>query len=245
MKGMIFAAGIGSRLKPFTDYHPKALVEIGGRPILQNVIERMKAIGISDITVNVHHFANQIIDFLNANDNFGIDIHISDEQDKLLETGGGILAARRYIDGDDALLHNADILSDIDLKELVSAHDHSADATLLVSRRQSSRQLYFDGNMNLKGWQNLSTGQTKPGGFIPDDSLMPLAFSGIQIISPSIFKHLDEYSGKNGEAFSVIPFYVSNLATLKIKGFKINGDYKWFDIGKPETLEKAIQAAKP
>ena len=146
MKAMIFAAGLGTRLRPLTDHTPKALVSVAGKPMLERVILRLKEAGFNDITVNIHHFGEQIIEFLRANNDFGITIHLSDERDMLLDTGGGIKKARPFLDGNEPfLVHNADILSDINLAELYRHHRESnAEATLLVSQRQTSRYLLLD-----------------------------------------------------------------------------------------------------
>ncbi|MDO4164992.1 MAG: nucleotidyltransferase family protein [Bacteroides sp.] len=238
MKALIFAAGLGTRLRPLTDHKPKALVSVGGQPMLQRVIIRLKEAGFDDITVNVHHFGQQIIDFLHANDNFGVRIHISDERDELLDTGGGILKARPFLDGNEPfLVHNADILSDIDLAALYRHHvEGDAQATLLVSRRQTSRYLLLDETYRLCGWTNKNTGEVRPAGFIPDASYQEYAFGGIHIISPSLFRYMEEgqWSGK----FSIIPFYLSICQKAKIQGYPLSG-FQWFDIGKPETLAEA------
>ena len=159
---MIFAAGLGTRLRPLTDHTPKALVSVAGKPMLERVILRLKEAGFNDITVNIHHFGEQIIEFLRANNDFGITIHLSDERDMLLDTGGGIKKARPFLDGNEPfLVHNADILSDINLAELYRHHRESnAEATLLVSQRQTSRYLLLDDANRLHGWINKSTGET-------------------------------------------------------------------------------------
>ena len=162
MKALIFAAGIGSRLKPFTLHHPKALAEVGGMPLLQHVVERLRDEGgIREMVVNVHHFPDQIRDFLAANANFGIDVQISDESSELLDTGGGLLKAWKLLDPapDDAiLLHNADILTDFPIAEFIDNHTHSGrDVSLLVQRRQSSRMLWLDKDVWLRGCSVLST----------------------------------------------------------------------------------------
>lgn len=164
---MIFAAGLGTRLRPLTDHTPKALVSVAGKPMLERVILRLKEAGFNDITVNIHHFGEQIIKFLRANNDFGITIHLSDERDMLLDTGGGIKKARPFLDDNEPfLVHNADILSDINLAELYRHHRESnAEATLLVSQRQTSRYLLLDDANRLHGWINKSTGETKPEGF--------------------------------------------------------------------------------
>lgn len=239
MKAMIFAAGLGTRLRPLTDNMPKALVPVAGQPMLQRVILRLKAAGFDDITVNVHHFGEQIIEFLRANDSFGATIHISDERSELLDTGGGIKKARPWLDGNEPfLVHNADILSDIDLAAFYRLHQESnAEATLLVSRRNTSRYLLFDNDYQLHGWTNKSTGEVKPEGFTYEPaSLQELAFGGIHVISPSLFRCMDDdrWTGK----FSIIPFYLSVCRKVVIKGYPLQ-DARWFDIGKPETLKEA------
>ena len=167
MKAMIFAAGLGTRLRPLTDHMPKALVPVAGKPMLERVILRLKEAGFNEITVNIHHFGEQIIDFLRAHDNFGTEIHISDERGMLLDTGGGIKKARPFLDGQEPfLVHNADILTDIDLAGLYRHHlESDAESTLLVSERKTSRYLLFDDDYHLHGWINKSTGEVKPAGF--------------------------------------------------------------------------------
>ncbi len=239
MKAMIFAAGLGTRLRPLTDNMPKALVPVAGKPMLQHVIERMKAAGFNEITINIHHFGEQIIDFVQANQQFGITIHISDERGELLDTGGGIKKARPFLDGDEPfLVHNADILTDVDLHKLYQHHlTNNADATLLVSQRNTSRYLLFDNDNRLKGWVNKTTGEVKPQGFSYNkNELSELAFGGIHVISPRLFDLLEgeQWQGK----FSIIPFYLSICQKARIQGFSTEG-YQWFDIGKPDTLALA------
>ena len=167
MKAMVFAAGLGTRLRPLTDNMPKALVPVGGVPMLQHVILNLKRYGFEDIIVNIHHFGQQVMDFLAENGNFGISIHISDERGELLETGGGILKAREFFDdGEPFLVHNADVLTDLDLSEFYKFHLHnSADATLLTAERVTSRYLLLDNFNRLNGWINVKTGEVKPAGF--------------------------------------------------------------------------------
>lgn len=241
MIGMIFAAGLGTRLKPFTLNNPKALVPVGGKPMLQRVLERMKGAGISYVVVNVHHFAHKITDFLTANNNFGMEIRISDESTQLLDTGGGIAKAAPLLDrGEPILVHNADILSDFPINDMIAAHSTAgADATLLCSHRQSSRMLYFDEEENLAGWQNLNTGETRPAGFTPDQLMTPLAFGGVHIISPDFLPAFVEQSNGHERVFSIIPFYLSNIHQHKIKAWTPSGSFSWFDVGKPEALAKA------
>ena len=239
-KAMIFAAGIGSRLRPITDSIPKALVPVGGVPMLQRILLQLKSFGFDDVTINIHHFGQLIIDFLIANNNFGLDIHISDEREELLDTGGGILKAKEFLEGDEPfLVHNVDILSNIDLQEVYRQHVESkADATLLVSDRNTTRKLLFDKEMRLHGWLNHATGEIKPEGFAPNAThLRELAFEGIHVISPSLFNKMGKGTQWQGK-FSIIPFYLSVCQSLKLQGYELK-DITWFDIGKPETLQQA------
>lgn len=245
MKALIFAAGIGSRLKPFTLHHPKALAEVGGKPLLQHVVERLRDEGgIREMVINVHHFPDQIRAFLAANANFGIDILISDESAELLDTGGGLLKAWPLLDpapDEPILLHNSDILTDFPIAEFIENHCLSGlDASLLVQRRQSSRVLWLDKDAGLRGWQNVNSGACRPSGFIPDSSSMEArAFGGVHIVSPSVLPHLRAYAGTHGEVFSTIPFYLDSLAELRIGGFEPADTYRWFDIGSDEKLRAA------
>lgn len=242
MKAMIFAAGLGTRLRPLTNDRPKALVEIGGKTMLERVITKLATAGFDDITVNIHHFGEKIIEFIEQKNYFGLNIHISDERGMLLDTGGGILKARHFLDGDEPfLVHNADILTDIDLNAMYQSHlDSGAMATVLVKDRKTSRYFVFDDNYRLLGWINKSTGETRPSGFVHREGLHELAFGGIHVISPSIFKPLEEYS--QGQAkFSITPFYVDECRAHLINGYVQNTPYNWLDVGKPETLTQAEQ----
>ena len=240
MKAMIFAAGLGSRLKPLTDTMPKALVPIAGRPMLEHVILKLKAAGFTEIVINIHHFGEQILDFLEANENFGLIIHISDERDLLLDTGGGIKKARSFFENSDEpfLIHNVDILSDVNLKELYDYHLRSgAVATLLASQRKTSRYLLFDTGKRLCGWINKDTGQVKPEGFQYDPSLyQEYAFSGIHVLSPAIFQWMTSpsWDGK----FSIMDFYLATCRQVNYGGY-LTEKLHLIDIGKPETLAKA------
>ena len=179
MKAMIFAAGLGTRLRPLTDNMPKALVLVGGKPMLERVILNLIKYGFDDITINIHHFGGQIIDFIKANNNFGVTIHISDERDELLDTGGGILKARNFLDGNEPfLVHNADILTDLNLKEFYDYHlGNNADATLLTASRNTARYLLLDDTNRLHGWINKNTGELKPQGFVYEtDKYKEMAF---------------------------------------------------------------------
>ena len=236
MKAMIFAAGLGTRLKPLTDHMPKALVPVAGKPMLEHVIGKLKAAGFDEIVINVHHFAYQIIDFLKEKDNFGIQIWISDETEELLDTGGGIKKAAHFFD-EPFLVHNADILSNVDLRALYEHHLSSGnDATLLVSPRKTVRYLLFDEGNRLCGWINKDTLQTKTEGFIYQPEIQKeYAFGGIHIISPTLFKHMgDEWTGK----FSIMDFYLQTCKKARLGGYA-KEDLQLIDIGKPDTLAKA------
>lgn len=238
MKAMIFAAGLGTRLKPLTDRMPKALVPVAGRPMLEHVILKLKAAGFNELVINIHHFGEQILNFLRANQNFGLTIHISDERDCLLDTGGGIRKAEPFFRGNEPfLVHNVDILSDTDLKDLYEFHRKSGnDATLLASRRKTVRYLLFDDDKRLCGWINKDTLQTKPEGFSYDpEHHREYAFSGIHVISPSLFHYMDErWTGK----FSIMDFYLQTCHEARIGG-RLTDTLRLIDIGKPETLTQA------
>lgn len=242
MKALIFAAGLGTRLKPFTLQHPKALVPVGGIPMLQHVILRLKTAGVTEIVVNVHHFAEQIVNFINGH-NFGLKITVSDESDRLLDTGGGLLHARRLLDdgsGAPIIIHNSDILTDSDLADMLQQHiNTSAVATLLVRRRPSSRHLYFNAERQLLGWSDDRNSSVRPEGFIPDDTMEKCSFGGVHIVSPQIFDSLQKYADKNGPVFSITPFYTDCCTQLPIYGFEQQTGYIWADIGDAEKLARA------
>ena len=234
-QAMIFAAGLGTRLKPLTDTMPKALVPVGGQPLLWHVVMKLKDAGYERIVVNVHHFAQQIVDYLNVNNNFGLDIRISDETDGLLETGGGIKKALPLFDATEPILiHNVDILSNLDLTALPT------DAPLLVvSQRQTKRYLLFDEEMRLQGWTNIETGELK--GPIVHSPLTihhspfkRLAFSGIHLFHPSLAPLLDEWPDR----FPIMDFYLKACADHLIRGYEAS-DLRLMDVGKLDTLDQA------
>lgn len=236
MKAFVLAAGLGTRLKPWTDHHPKALAPVCGVPMLQRVVELLLRNGVNDITVNVHHFPQQIVDFIKSN---GWEINISDETPELLETGGGLLKAYRYLynDNDPIIVHNVDILSNADLKSLVQYHRISkADVTLLVSDRDSTRKLIFDRNMRLKGWHNVKDGIFRPDSLTPEQGYKELSFSGIYIVSPSVLEYMKSKGW--GGRFSIIDFFLDSLTGLNILGL-CQENLELIDIGKPETLARA------
>ncbi len=237
MKAMIFAAGLGTRLKPLTDTLPKALVPVGGKPLLQHIIGKLKQSGFDEIIINIHHFGQQIIDFVESNNHFGIRIEFSDERDHLLDTGGGIKRASWFFDdGKPFLVHNVDILSNIDLAELYTAHlKNNPLATLVCSERQTARYLLFDNDDHLKGWINESTGEIKS----PFPDLNPrqtrkLAFSGIHVLNPAIFSDMTDLPDR----FPVIDFYLSLCNRENINGF-VPSDLHLIDVGKLTSLEEA------
>lgn len=248
MKALIFAAGLGTRLRPLTDDRPKAMVEIAGKPMLQHVIERVAAAGFDDITINIHHFGQMVIDFLEAHDNFGLNIHISDERGLLLDTGGGILKARQWLDGDEPfLVHNTDIISTLDLKAFYDYHvEHEALATILVKQRKTQRYLLLDDDDRMCGWTNKATGEFKPDPEkLRDRQLHEMAFGGLHVISPRIFPLLERHHRQVGEKFSIIPFYIAECKHSLIRGYHPATDYRWLDVGKPETLALAEQLLRP
>lgn len=241
MKAMVFAAGLGTRLRPLTDNTPKALVCIEGRPMLEHVVRKLVASGFDEIIINIHHFGEQIIDFLKANDNFGATIHISDERDELLETGGGIRKARKWLgQGEPFLIHNADILTDLDLNKFYAHHiSHQADITLLTAERPTSRYLICDRENRLHGWTNKKTGEVKPAGFKPDSGKYhELAYGCVQVVSPVIFDSLEKFTEEH--KFSIFDFYLAVCEQFKIMCYSPTG-YNWFDIGTPEKLGEAAR----
>jgi len=234
MKAMIFAAGKGTRLQPLTNDIPKALVKVNNITLLEIIINKLKHFGFNDIIINVHHFAEQIKDFLNKNNNFGIKITISDESSLLLETGGGLKKAAWFFDDNKPfLIHNVDILSDINLSELYDFHIQSQSlATLAVMHRNTSRYFLFDKHNKLCGWQNLKNdsiikcNDTK-------EKLFPLAFSGIHIVNPSIFALMNEEG-----VFSITNVYIRLAALQKISAYNHTTSH-WLDLGTIENIEKA------
>ena len=241
---MIFAAGLGTRLRPLTNDRPKALVEVAGKPMLQRVIERLKAAGVDEVVINIHYFGDKVTEFLEQNDNFGLTVHISDERqwsNEPLETGGGILKARQWLEGDTPfIVHNADILTDLDLNAFYRNHcEHAALASLLVKERNTQRYILCGKDNRLHGWTNIATGEVKPKGVDLDlSALSKRAFGGVHIISPDIFPLLEEYAAGR-LAFGIIPFYLDACQHYPIYGYEPQEAYTWFDIGKPETLKTA------
>lgn len=232
MKAMILAAGLGTRLRDLTGNMPKALVPVNEKPMLEWILLKMKKAGITDVIINVHHFSGLIIDFLLRNNNFGMNLSISDERDRLLDTGGGLMKASWFFDdGKPFLLHNVDVISDVDFDNMLRVHLQRKDlATLAVSKRNSNRQFLFTDD-RLCGWEHLGTGEK----IIKFEmkAYEQRAFSGIHIISPEIF-NLIKLNGK----FSMTEVYLDLCAGQYISGFEHNAD-KWLDLGKPEVLPRA------
>ena len=241
MNAFIFAAGLGTRLKPLTDTMPKALVPVGGKPLLAHVIEKLKAAGCKKIVINIHHFGEMIIDYVKSQNNFGVEILFSDERQMLLETGGAIKHAVNMLGDEPFLIHNVDILSNVDLKALIEAHNESGSAaTLLVSKRNSTRALLFNAEGNLTAWTNKTTGEVKsPYKSVDIATLEEFAFSGINIFSPRLFKYFGAYP----EKFSIIDFYLNSCKDEKISAYTQDG-LNLLDVGKLDSLERAEEFVK-
>ena len=233
MEGMIFAAGLGTRLRPLTNNRPKAMVELMGKPLLEHVILKMRRAGVEKIVINVHHFADQIETFLKNRPDLNEQIVISDERDCLLDTGGGLLKATQYFTpGQDILIHNVDILTDIDLIEVMKYHQtHANEATLVVRSAVPGRGLRFDSEGALKGWENSLTGEQKrvDDGF---DDAQSYSFCGIHIIGATIWQEM-AHEG----VFSIIDEYLHQAQRRKIGGFLYEGYF--MDLGTPEAIVEA------
>lgn len=234
MQVMLFAAGLGTRLENETAQKPKALVEVGGKTLLQRAIEKLKANGASRIVVNVHHFADLVIQFIESKD-WGIPVLISNEKDMLLETGGGLKkAAHLFDDNSPILIYNVDILSNLDLQVLLSEHNkNKALATLVVRKRQTQRYFKFNAEKELVGWINKQSGErkiSKPENF---ESASEMAFSGIHIVAPEFLQMMP-----NEDRFSIVKVYLELAKTNCIKGY-FDTSEQWIDVGKPAQLEEA------
>jgi NDP-sugar pyrophosphorylase family protein len=233
MKAMIFAAGLGTRLRPLTNDRPKALVEVKGMTLLEINIRCLISIGIQDIIINTHHFADKIEAFLDSRDRFGIRIVTSFEAEKPLETGGGLKKVAWFFDdGQPFIVCNADVLSNIDLKKMYNAHSNSdAVVTYAVQQRTTSRYMLHDTEGVLCGWMNTATKRVRMGRM--SNELNMLSFSSFHVINPSIFE-----TAPDGDVFSIIDWYLSICSTHKIVGYRHDEDI-WCDVGKPETLAEA------
>ena len=239
MKAVIFSAGLGTRLKPLTDTMPKALVPLAGKPLLQWQVEKLHDAGITDIIVNVHHFPDMIIDTIRANQGWNCNIAVSDEREMLLDTGGGlkkVRGERLKVKGEPVLACNVDILSNIDLRALISAYERTGVSQLVVSKRETQRYLCFDEKDRLCGWTNIKTGEVRPnnGTWKIEDTQL-LAFSGMQILSPDVLAMLDTMKE---DKFSLIDFYLSICGKAELKAFVPN-DYRMMDVGKIDQIEEA------
>ncbi|MBO6190850.1 MAG: nucleotidyltransferase family protein [Prevotella sp.] len=241
-QAMIFAAGLGTRLKPLTDTMPKALVPVGGRPLLDINIRRLMAQGYDCFVVNIHHFAQQIVDYVNEQDYAPL-VHFSDESAQLLETGGGLKkAAPLFRDDQPILIHNVDILDNVNYDWFARQHQPDEDAVLLVSRRKTKRYLLFDNAMHLMGWKNIETGEIKsPYEYVRrtglsqhGEELNMFAFSGIHSFSPRLFSLMERFPDR----FPIIDFYLSVCHRAPIVGL-VKDDLRLMDVGKLETLDQA------
>ena len=233
MKAMILAAGLGTRLKPWTDHHPKALAVVNGKSLLQRNIEYLQQYGITDVVVNVHHFADQIIDAVAINKGWGRNVMISDERDVVLETGGGLLKARHLLEGNAPFITiNVDILTDLNLNKLLDYHQqHQPLISFGVTNRKTSRNFLFDEQNRLCGWRNNATGDTKIS--VAKDNLIEKAYSCVVVFEPTIFS-LIRQQGK----FSLTEPYLDLCKDHLILGYDHSGD-KWVDVGKPESVAVA------
>lgn len=243
MKAMILAAGLGTRLRPLTDERPKALVEAGGRPLLEIALARLRSFGVRDVIINVHHFAEMVLAYLKANDNFGMHLEISREE-VLLDTGGGLKRAAYFFLQDSGspedafILHNVDVLSTIDLRRMMQFHtERQALATLAVQARETSRYLLFDEQHQLCGRR--SAGDQKGELARPSASPQALAFCGVHVISPRIFSLMTEDG-----VFPILPCYLRLAAQgERVLAFRAD-EYYWRDLGRPEHLQEAAQDLK-
>ena len=233
MKGMIFAAGLGTRFKPWTDKHPKALAPVNGKSLLQRNIEYLQKYGITEVVVNVHHFADQIIAAVKQNNGWGSTVLISDETSEVLETGGGLLKAKNLLDGDEPFVTvNADILTDLNLKRLIDYHkDYKPLVSFGVTNRKTSRYFLFDEYDRLCGWRNKKTEEEIIA--IPKNKLIERAYSCVVVFEPRIFSLIPQ-RGK----FSLVETYLSLAKDNLILGYDHTGD-KFADVGKPESIAAA------
>lgn len=235
MKAMIFAAGLGTRLKPLTDHMPKALVPVRGIPLLAHQLNKLRDAGFEEVVVNVHHFADQIENYLATHD-FGLRVFLSNEREELLDTGGGLRKALSLMGTDSPVLtHNVDILSNADLRKM--ADGYIGETVLLVSQRATQRYLLFDDEQRLVGWTNLQTGEVRsPYKRLDPARCRKWAYSGIQVVAPEMFPLMDTWPSR----FSIIDFYLAVCDRIAIRALPFSG-LRLLDVGKQDSLEAAEQ----
>lgn len=235
MKAMIFAAGLGTRFKPWTDKHPKALALVNGKSLLQRNVEYLQQYNITEVVVNVHHFSDQVIDAVKKNNGWGSHISISDETGEVLETGGGLLKAKNLLQNDEPFITlNADFLTNLNINNLLAFHKNKqALISFGITNRKTSRNFLFDENDRLCGWRNNATGQEKIA--VPKNNLKEMAYSCVVVFNPQIFELIPQ-RGK----FSLVDTYLSLAVHHPIYGFDHSGD-KLVDVGKPESVAVAEQ----
>lgn len=243
MKAVVFAAGLGTRLKPFTDTHPKALAPVGSSTALGLVLKKLVDAGADAIVVNVHHFASQVIEYITALD-LPVHVEISDETSLLLDTGGALAKIYRESDmianmaeDEPLVVHNADILTDFPLTDIADRMTGNAAAILVDPQRQSSRKLMFDSNWMLRGWLNKAKQIVKPTDLC-STGLTEAAFGGVHALSKKCIRRLSDYCGPL-HPFSIIDFYIDECHTLPFTAYIPDTPYQWYDIGNPERLEAA------
>lgn len=234
MRAFIFAAGLGTRLKTYTSDRPKALVKVAGKPMIQHVIEKLKNEGIREIIINIHHFGEQIIQFLEANNNFSCQITISDEREELLDTGGGLKKVLTLLnEGEDLLVINVDIFTDFQLMNLIKFHKENKPlVSLLVQKRNTSRYLLLNSENQLKGWTNEKTGEVIPSNIKPEH-WKKFAFNGIHIVNQKTLEFFPDE-----KTFPLIPVYLNIAQYKKIIGLEMS-NINWLDLGKAEQLKEA------
>jgi NDP-sugar pyrophosphorylase family protein len=232
MKAMIFSAGLGTRFKPWTDNHPKALAVVNGKSLLQRNIEYLQQFGVTDVVVNIHHFPDQVREAIEKNKGWGSNVMISDETDELLETGGGLLKARKFLEDDTFLTINVDILAELNPKFFLAHHQQQQSIiTVAVTNRETSRYLLFNKYNRLCGWKNTKTGEEKI--VLQAKDIFPKAYSGIALFEPTVFD-LIPFTGR----FSLIDVYLALAPENKIASYEHDGE-RLLDVGKPESLEQA------
>lgn len=234
MKAMIFAAGLGTRFKPWTDKHPKALAIVNGKTLLQRNVEYLQQYGITEVVVNVHHFADQIIEAIKKSNGWGSNIVISDESDAVLETGGGLLKAKNFLNDDRFLTINVDILTNLNLQTFLNSHiEQKAAISLAIAQRETSRFLLFNNENRLCGWRNIKGAEIVEKIAVPAQTYLQRAYSGLALFEPYVFQHVP-FTGK----FSLIDVFLQLAPAQKIIGCDHSGD-RWVDVGRPESVAVA------